>query len=268
VSENMTMNDEEQKLTPSELGAKVARPDDVPEKFWNAESGEIRVDPLLQSYRALEKKLSERSDQGPELPELSMSPVSAEGFEADPDDNSPGPRFVDDTVNAVAPTDYEIAVDHGLFDVDPRVNERLREAGFSPEQAQLVYDMAAEELMPVTQEIAETLRMEIDDRRLEAHFGGAEKWPEMQRQLKAWGQSNLPEDAFESLASSYDGVQALHRLMQGSEPRVIQSGQSDTGVTEAGLRRMVGDPRYWRDRDPALVREVTEGFHRLYPSDG
>lgn len=173
MSEDMTMNDEEPMLTPSELGTKVARPDDVPEKFWDVESGEIRVDPLLQSYRALEKKLSERPDQGPELPglpELSESPASEEGLVAGADDDALGSRIVDETVNSVAPADYEIAVDHGLFDVDPRVNERLREAGFSPEQAQLVYDMAAEELMPVTQEIAETLRMEIDDRRLEAHF--------------------------------------------------------------------------------------------------
>jgi hypothetical protein len=29
---------------------------------------------------------------------------------------------------------------------------------------------------------------------------------------------------------------------------------------------MMRDPRYWRERDPALVAQVTEGFKRLYPS--
>jgi hypothetical protein len=29
---------------------------------------------------------------------------------------------------------------------------------------------------------------------------------------------------------------------------------------------MMRDPRYWRDRDPAFIAQVTEGFKRLYPS--
>jgi hypothetical protein len=27
---------------------------------------------------------------------------------------------------------------------------------------------------------------------------------------------------------------------------------------------MMQDPRYWRDRDPAFVSEVTRGFERLF----
>jgi hypothetical protein len=27
----------------------------------------------------------------------------------------------------------------------------------------------------------------------------------------------------------------------------------------------VADPRYWRDRDPEFVRQVSEGYRRLYP---
>ena len=30
---------------------------------------------------------------------------------------------------------------------------------------------------------------------------------------------------------------------------------------------MMKDKRYWKDRDPDLVRIVTEGFERLYPGD-
>ena len=262
MNEYTTMNEEEPLTIPVELEATVARPEDVPEKFWDAEIGEIRVDPLLQSYRALERKLSERSDRdAPTDVDSELEPVGLENTES-----LTGLGLNSVLENSDPMQDYEIAVEHGLFKVDPQVNQRLREAGFSSEQAQLVYDLAAEELMPVTEEIADALRMEIDDRRLETDFGGAETWREMKHQLKAWGQSNLPTDAFESLASSYDGVQALHRLMKGSEPRVIQSGNVDNGVTEAGLRRMIGDPRYWRDRDPALVREVTAGFQRLYPN--
>ena len=28
---------------------------------------------------------------------------------------------------------------------------------------------------------------------------------------------------------------------------------------------MMRDPRYWRERDPGFVAQVTEGFQRLYP---
>lgn len=40
--------------TPAEPAAKPARPDHVPEKFWDAETGQVRVDDLLKSYTALE----------------------------------------------------------------------------------------------------------------------------------------------------------------------------------------------------------------------
>ncbi|MFT6582858.1 MAG: hypothetical protein ACJAU6_003304 [Alphaproteobacteria bacterium] len=160
--------------------------------------------------------------------------------------------------------DYAITLDHDLFDVDPKLNERLRAAGFTGEQAQMVYDLATEELMPVAEEIAGALQSEVDDRRLEAHFGGAGKWRETQRQLKSWGGANLPTEAFESLASSYEGVKTLHRLMQGSEPQIVQSGGVGRSTNATDLRRMIRDPRYWRDRDPDFVREVTAGFEKVY----
>ena len=41
-------------------------------------------------------------------------------------------------------------------------------------------------------------------------------------------------------------------------------GAADGPPDEAALRRMMQDPRYWRQRDPAFVQQVTEGFRRLY----
>jgi hypothetical protein len=34
-------------------------------------------------------------------------------------------------------------------------------------------------------------------------------------------------------------------------------------VTEEQMRAAMRDPRYWRDRDPALVRSVMDGFRLL-----
>ena len=40
--------------------ATANRPEDVPEKFWDSEAGQLRVDALLKSYRELERRLSQR----------------------------------------------------------------------------------------------------------------------------------------------------------------------------------------------------------------
>jgi Phage T7 capsid assembly protein len=62
-------------------------------------------------------------------------------------------------------------------------------------------------------------------------------------------------------------VLALHEMMRAREPSVLgRSDDAEPGATEADLRSLMRDPRYWRDRDPALVAKVTEGFKRLYPS--
>ena len=40
---------------------------------------------------------------------------------------------------------------------------------------------------------------------------------------------------------------------------------SQPAVPLAALHEMMRYPRYWRDRDPALLAKVTEGFRRMYP---
>lgn len=213
------------------LATAGGRPAGVPEKFWDGES--IRVDALLKSYLELERKLS-TAPKAPEIPD--------------------------------GPDGYCIACDHGLFDPDPEVNTRLHGAGFSSEQAQLVYDLAAERLVPMIMDLAAEFQADRELERLVAHFGGAEKWREVSRQLFAWGRKQLPPDALAGLSASYDGVMALYRMMQGNEPSPMKSADAVAGAPgEPELRSLMRDPKYWRDKDPATVAKVTEGFRRLYP---
>ena len=37
-----------------------------------------------------------------------------------------------------------------------------------------------------------------------------------------------------------------------------------TAANEGDLRRIIRDPRYWRDHDPDLVNRVQSGYQRLY----
>src|SRR3954471_9325564 len=84
-----------------------------------------------------------------------------------------------------APEGYCIACDHGMFESDPDLNRRLHAAGFTPEQAQLVYDLAAERLVPMIQQIAFDFEAEREIQRLITHFGGEDAWRETSRQLLA-----------------------------------------------------------------------------------
>lgn len=215
--------------------APAGRPPHVPEKFWDPATGTIRVDALLKSYLELEQRLS--------------APMSRPGIPAGPDD-------------------YCIDCAHGLFEPDSDINSRLHGAGFAPEQAQLVYDLAAERLVPLIQEIAAEMAAERDMERLVEHFGGEDGWREASRQIHAWAQRNMPTNAVDSLSTSYDGVLALHRLMSGGEPAALRPGAAAEPQAEDDLHRMMRDPRYWRDRDPTFVGRVTEGYRRLYPDRG
>lgn len=201
----------------------------LPEKFRDPETGAVRIDALLNSYLELERKLSSR----PSAPET--------------------------------PDDYEIDVSHGLFTVDPEVNAHLHQNGMTQDQAQAVYDLAARKLVPVVREIAQQFAAEREVDKLADAFGGPEKWHEVSRQLLAWGQKNLPPQALESLSNSYDGVMALYNMMKAQEPG-SQARTDGPAPAASGddLRAMMRDPRYWRDKDPAFIAQVTDGFGRVY----
>lgn len=169
-----------------------------------------------------------------------------------------------------SPDGYQITCDHHrLFDPDPAINERLHAAHFTPEQAQLVYDLAAQHLMPALQELVAEFEAEREQQRLVEHFGGDDKWREISRQLLAWGRKNLPEPAVEALTTTFEGVLALHRMMSGGEPAPFRTATGgSTSLAESELHQMMRDPRYWRDRDPTFIAQVTEGFRRHYGAAG
>lgn len=43
-----------------------------------------------------------------------------------------------------------------------------------------------------------------------------------------------------------------------------ESFQADPGTSEAELKELMRDPRYWRDLDPEIVAKVREGFRTIY----
>ncbi len=202
----------------------------IPEKFKDPQSGAVNVAAMAKSYCELEKRLS----------------------------SYPTPPKT--------PDEYSITCKHGVLAADACVNSRLHEKGLSQEQAQEVYDIAEEHLIPLIKQIAADYQADREIERLVEHFGGPQKWEAIARQLYAFGSKHLPEHVLDNMASSYDGVIALYEMMKAKEPPLSSSqGNADGGENAQNtLSSMMRDPRYWRDKDPAFVAQVTKGFQNLY----
>lgn len=231
-----------------EISAQAKTP--IPRKFLDAKTGAVNLDGLVQSYRSLEKRLSQQDPSPSAVAAPAMSREEALRVLGVPE----------------TPEQYRVEILEDFLDRDPEMEALLHQAGFTEEQVQLVYDLAAERLAPLMAEVVQAARGAGDSARLEAHFGGPQRWKETQRQLKKWGEKKLPPDAFNALCCSYDGVLALHRMMgAGDEPGLTHGGDSGDALNEAQLKRLMNDPRYWRDHDTTLTRKVEQGFKRLYP---
>lgn len=226
------------------------RPAEVPEKFWDEEAGQIRVEALLKSYLELEKRLSR------------MVPLPED--EADEEARN---RLLRALGVPETPDAYTIEPQHPLLTPDPEVNKRLHQAGFTPTQVQLVYDLAGERLLPLIAEAAQMFEAERQIERLKDHFGGEERWARVAKQLAAWGKANLPGPVFEALSSTFEGVLALHRMMKNNEPGLLRDAEPGPSLGENELRAMMRDPRYWKTRDPDFVSRVSDGFRRLFPGE-
>lgn len=223
--------------------------DAVPEKFRDPQTGAIRVDLLVKSYRALEQKLA--------------GMVSVPGDDSDDDARM---RFNRALGVPDSPDGYEITLANPALSPDAEVNRRLHEAGFTPTQAQLVYDLACDHVVPQLHRMAGEYRQRSERDRLLQRYGGEARFAETARALEAWGQRNLPESVFNALASSYEGICALESMMQNGDPALTHgAGGGDTALSEDQLVGMMRDPRYWKKRDPEFLAKVTDGFKRLYP---
>jgi len=229
--------------------APSAPAEDIPEKFQNPETGEVRVDALVKSYQALERKLGTMIS----LPNENTTEDEMRIFRQ--------ALGVPDS-----PEEYKLDIKNEAITQDPDVNQQLFQAGFTSKQAQLVYDLAVEKVLPILENAGAEFEAERETAHLERHFGGTEKWRAMSSQLASWGKAHLSENIMGALSSTAEGILVMHRMMTEGEPAILRSNSSATGTNgESQLHTMMKDPRYWRDRDPDFIDRVANGFQELYP---
>lgn len=215
----------------------------VPDKFFDKDKNEIRVDALLKSYLELEKKLAQNAGNDP----AKIAPDKLRNFLGVPNN----------------PDEYQIKIDHTMFTQDDEINTRLHDKGFTNDQAQFVYDLAAEYMVPLILDIAREFEAERQLDKLVETFGGKERYNEVARQLLAYGRKNLSPDVLDGLACSYEGIMALYRMMQSGKPLAVQAVDTPT-LDETTLRSMMKDKRYWKDKDPAFIKKVSDGFRQVF----
>lgn len=222
---------------------------EIPPKFRDPETGALLPEKLLKSYLALEKRMARMVA----LPQADADADTRRGFYR--------ALGVPET-----PDDYVITPKHPDLQADREVNARLHEAGFTPEQVQLVYDLACDHVMPQLDRLVGDLAATREREKLVTHFGGEARFREIARALDAWGRSNLPGPAFDALACTHQGVLALEAMMRNNEPGLRGTGHAGGEMlSEEQLVKLMRDPRYWKHRDPETLATVTEGFRRLYP---
>ena len=203
----------------------------IPEKFLNKETGEINTENLLQSYLELEKKIGQKTN---------------------------------DIVLPQSPDEYEINVENSMFEADAELNKIFFEKGFTQDQVQFVYDLAAERLTPMILELAEDFQADREIEKLVDYFGGEDRFKEMSRQMLAWGKRNVKPEILQAMSSSFEGVVTLYKMMDNKEPKPVKDQAFDGVADEKDLQKMIADPRYWRDKDPSFVEKVTSEFQKFY----
>ena len=213
---------------------KNKKPENLPECFWDEENQRVKLDELIKDYNDMASR----------------------------DENlvETGKRIMPESYDK-----YHINIPNELLDHDEELFKEFYEHGFTNEQAQFVYDLANERVIPVLDKLTIGFEAQKQLAKLTSYFGGQERFDEVARQISAWAKQNLRPEVYDALASTAEGVIALYKMMSSNEPLLGKENAPHGELSEQSLRKMMEDPRYWRDKDTAYINKITKGFEKLYP---
>jgi len=247
VTQTETQESVQEPVQATEKEQEVSRPEYVPEKFWDNDRNEIKVEELSASYNSLEKKLGMRTD---ELSKQIRTDIEQEA-------------------KTSIPEKYEIVLPEIPEEVNIEVNEDqelLKEWSNICKENNLSQDVFNRGVNAfVNNEIAglPNLKSEMEElgdnakSRLEA----AELWTKKYL-------SNEAYDAMSKLASTAEGVKAIEEIMNITKSKPLPNANTvvDAELEETDLRSMMNDPRYYdpSKRDEAYYNRVTKLYEKKY----
>lgn len=208
-----------------------SRPEWLPEKFNTPED-------LVNSYSSLESKLGKGES---ELRESIMNEIESEAFANRPEKAG----------------DYTLPEGMDELATDPNIewwSNFAWENGFSQDE----FNEGLSRMMPPQPDLDAEIEKLGDNAnaRIEA--------------VALWSQKNLPaefEQEVMRMGETAQGVQLLEHFMSAlSSGSVSGDATTPTVLGRQELESMMKDPRYWDNtrRDAAFVRQVDEGFAKLY----
>ena len=230
------MSEEAQEEVAVEAPA-VERPEWLPEKFNTPED-------MATSYTNLESKIGQKEEDI----RASINEELEKNFHA----NRPataGDYELPEVVDAEQANENEL--------LQWWANEAW-ENGYSQEQFTKGVEMYAQALQAGMPDL---------DAEMEALGDGAQ---DRINAVELWANANFPADALpalQNLASTAKGIEVMETIMEKLKGASINGNATPAGVvSEADLNQMMKDPRYWspRDRSPDFVKQVDEGFAKLY----
>ena len=214
----------------------------VPEKFLN-QDGTLNTEALLKSYGELEKKIG--------------TMITVPTPESDETIRNKFNRAIG------VPESFNEYPINEMFD-DENLRKKFHEIGLTTTQVEKNYSIADEFLSPVLSDLFSVQNEQSAMNELKNFFGSTEKMNEALHAINEFGQRFLPHDAFDALCSTPQGIQCLYNMMQSMEPNVEIQNSSEKNLSENDLRRMMRDPKYWRDNDIEYIRKIENGFKKLY----
>jgi len=225
----------------------VQIPEYIPEKFWDTERNEIKVEELGASYKALEQKLGMRTEdlvrQVQEDYENQRKSSVPESYEV---------RLPE------VPEDVEITVDPEQ-ELVKSWQQICRDNGLSQE----VFDQGVAAF--VNNEIAGLPNLQEEMAKL------GDNARERIEAADLWSKKYLSTDAYDAianLASTAEGVKALEEIMSLSKSKPLPNTNTvvDVELDERDLQSMMQDPRYWKEgmKDPAYIAKVTNLYQKKY----
>lgn len=221
------------------FAASTERPEYIPEKFWR--EGKPDIENLAKSYAELTSWKNTKTEEllkTIDAERLKARPEAADGYALpeiegiDPESLSSSPL-----VSFWRETAFEMGLPQDKF-----------EAGM------LQYIDALDSSGPDLDSEMKLLG-ENGEARIQA--------------VSVWAQQNFGEpdefEAIQRLGQSAGGIRVLERLM-GSQSGSGTEAPLQKAISIDDLKKMQLDPRYWNpaSRDQSFVKEVDDGFQRLY----
>lgn len=230
------------------------RPDYVPEKFWNAETGEVNIENLAKSYGELEKLRSAPKEDAKEEPAEEAAEASKDGKIKKPQAEAPA-----EETNPITDLMTKVQAEFGeTGEVTEDTLKALTDAGIPSEIVQTY--------LQGIQVISQQTVSEIHN-----YVGGEESYQAMSK----WAAEQLSDDDLDAFNSALDnpklretavrGLYARYQAANPSEgslraPQGQQTASGDIFQNKADVLSAMRDPRY--SSDPAYRQEVADKLAR------